>query len=78
MSHLPDEVGWRGSARHNSTGKRGSLGTINHLHRTSEGGACLEATPPTDKVAPCSLGGYANSLTESPAPLITGAWVSRS
>jgi hypothetical protein len=46
------EVGRCGSARHNSTGRRDSPGTINHLRETSEGEARLETSSPADKEAP--------------------------
>jgi hypothetical protein len=52
MSHLPDEMGRHGSARHNSSANRDTLGAINYLRRMSVEGTCLETTMPTNKEAP--------------------------
>jgi hypothetical protein len=52
MSHLPDEVGRRGSARHDSSARSSALGAINCLHRALADGTCLEAATPANKEAP--------------------------
>jgi hypothetical protein len=52
MSHLPDKVGQRVSARHNSFGRHGSLGAINRLCRTLEGRVHLETASPASMEAP--------------------------
>ena len=51
-SHLPNEVGRRESARHNSSTRQGTLGAISYLHRASAERTCLEATMLADKEAP--------------------------
>ena len=52
MSHLLDEVGWRGGARLNSSTRHDGLDAINRLRKTSVEGTCLEAATPTSREAP--------------------------
>jgi hypothetical protein len=51
-SHLLDETGRRGGARHNSSTRHDDPDTINHLCKTSMDGMCLEATLSAGKEAP--------------------------
>jgi hypothetical protein len=57
-SHLPDDVGQCGSARHNSSYRRCNLGAINRLRETSEGEAHSETARPLAGRFYDGLGGY--------------------
>jgi hypothetical protein len=68
MSNLLDEVGRRGSARHNSFATRGTPGTMNLLREASAGGMCLKAINPIGKEAPRSTGDQAARPQNQPTP----------
>jgi hypothetical protein len=56
MSHLPDEMGRRKGACHNSSTRHDGPDTINRLCKTSVDGTCPEASPSTGKEAHDGLG----------------------
>jgi hypothetical protein len=75
-SYLPDEVGWCGAARLDSSSRHNSPDAINCLRRPSVDGTLPEAAPSTSKEAPQ----WSQALRQlpkqsSPTPRQTGARV---
>jgi hypothetical protein len=69
ISHLLDETGLCGGARHNSSTRLNGLDAINRLRKTSVDGMSPEAAPSTIKGAHSSLKGYTSFPDGASQPL---------